>query len=62
MNEEVRKAKINGGRIWEDLDDKAMIKKGEEYGSFLWEGDLIEGLGISTGTRSGVAFTNLLCF
>ena len=29
VNEEVRKAKINGARTWEDLDDKAMIRKGE---------------------------------
>ena len=31
-----------------------------ECGSFPWEGDLIEGLGLSTGPRSGVAFMNHL--
>ena len=29
VNEEIRKANINGARTWEDLDDKAMIRKGE---------------------------------
>ena len=29
VNEEVRKANINGARTWEDLDDKAMMRKGE---------------------------------
>ncbi len=29
VNEEVRKANINGARTWEDLDDKAMTRKGE---------------------------------
>ena len=29
VNEEVRKANINGARTWEDLDDKARIRKGE---------------------------------
>ena len=29
VNEEVRKATINGAQTWEDLDDKAIIRKGE---------------------------------
>ena len=34
--------------------------RGVEGRSFLWEGDLIEGLRISTETRSGGAFTSPL--
>ena len=30
---------------------RLLSRRGVEGGSFLWEGDLIEGLGISTGTR-----------
>ncbi len=29
VNEEAREEKIKGARTWEDLEDKAMIKKGE---------------------------------
>ena len=29
VNEKARKANINGARTWEDLDDRAMVKKGK---------------------------------
>ena len=46
---EAREAKIKNARTWEDLEDKAMIRKGEEGGSLYRESHLIEGMGIRTG-------------
>ena len=45
MNEEVRKANINEAQTWEDLDDKAMIKKGECVGGnkSIGPSDKVEG-------------------
>ena len=46
VNEEVRKVNTDGARTWEDLDDKAMVRKGEwNVEAFFWKGDLIEGWG-----------------
>ena len=60
VNEEARKANINGAQRWEDQDDKAMIREGERnVGVFF---GLIEELGLITGPRSGVAFTNSRLF
>ena len=49
VNEEVRKANINGARTWEDLDDKAMIRKG----SGMWKLSLGRQLYRRAGDRHG---------
>ena len=46
MNEEAHKANINGAQKWEDLDDKAMIRKGEcNVEAFFGKATLSKGWG-----------------